>query len=254
MLAKRELFRAFFDRNQAINRKDSHGLRLFKYHFPTVFEIFSLIKTGKHNTLACALQNFEAEIVLHKACKTLSLINPQMPLFTIHDSIASTIENYEIVNRVLSDHIFHALDVVPQIKKEVWDETLIIKADSNSTLDVNYEHTKLNRVGIKYGYADENDLIKPYTYPMKIVANKLGLSHRTLLKGLRELGIIVYNYNKQNIPVQKFIHEGYFIVKDSKRGRISIQTTRATNKGVELIQEIVKQNPELFPLKKVNVR
>lgn len=246
-LAKKQLFRALFDRNQAIYRKDGVPLRLFKLHFPSVYEIFSFIKTGKHNTLACTLQNLEAEIVLHKACKSLSLINPEMPLLTIHDSIASTIENYELIKGVLSRAIFDALNVHPDIRREPWDESLLKKNEASP----GNENSPV--VQISYGYVDENVLLAPQSYSMKAVANQLGIGHRTLCKGLREVGVFRHNARKQNCPLPDYITQELFILKSSKRGNVSIQTPRATVEGINLIKEIVKQNPQLFPEKRIKV-
>lgn len=80
-----------------------------------------MIKNEAHNTLACVLQNFEAEIVLHKTCKDIALMNPDIPLFTIHDSIATTAEHIQ----KLSEHIITAIDASPEIKIEIWDDTIL---------------------------------------------------------------------------------------------------------------------------------
>ena len=96
------------------------GMILFKETFPTVFEIFRTIKMGKHNTLACMLQNLEAELVLHSACKIISEENPNVPLFTLHDSIVTTEENAKYVQRVLSDVLLNAIGIAPTINYEEW--------------------------------------------------------------------------------------------------------------------------------------
>ncbi|WP_315814227.1 hypothetical protein [Paraflavitalea speifideaquila] len=207
--AKGQIFRAFFDRNQAINGKDSQALRLFRQHFPTVYEVFRLIKMGKHNTLACSLQNLEAEIVLHKACGELFAINPEVPLFTIHDSIASTIEHYGLVEQVLKKHLSEVLGSDVKIKREPWDESLLIKPASEPTQPTP-EIQSLSNIG--YGYADDTGITKPYTHSVSVVARKLNIGSRTLFKGLRKLNVLYHNDYRQNIPFDEFVDSGYFIV------------------------------------------
>ncbi|MDQ7917201.1 hypothetical protein RBU60_06410 [Mesonia sp. MT50] len=102
----------------------NEGMILFKEQFPSVHHIFKIIKKNKHNALACILQNLEAEIVLHKACKIITDIRPEAPLFTLHDSIITTEENVHYVKEVLSKVLFEAIGVAPAIKIEHWNEKM----------------------------------------------------------------------------------------------------------------------------------
>jgi hypothetical protein len=253
--SKKQIFRAFFDRNTAINRSDSQPLRLFKQYFPTIFEIFSLIKSGKHNTLACALQNLEAEIVLHRACTELWEINPDMLLLTIHDSIASTEENYELVNNVLKKTLYDAIGEDVEIKREPWDETLLAKTTTYEPViePVIPKYKEYPQYGL-YGYADKNDLLKPYSYSMKYVGNLFGISVKTLNKGLRTLGVFSYNERKHNIPAPEYMELDYFIVTETEFRFNTIQVPKATKEGIEFIGQLIAQHPDLFPPKKVRVK
>jgi hypothetical protein len=253
--SKKQIFRAFFDRNTAINRSDSQPLRLFKQYFPTVFEIFSLIKSGKHNTLACALQNLEAEIVLHRACTELLEINPDMLLLTIHDSIASTEENYELVNAVLKKTLYEAIGEDVEIKREPWDESLLSKTKSHEPViePVIPKYKQNPQYGL-YGYADKNDLLKPYSYSMKYVGNLFGISTIILNKGLRTLGVFSYNERKHNIPAPEYMELDYFIITEAEIRFNPVPVPRATKEGIEFIRELITQHPTLFPPKKVRVK
>lgn len=77
--------------------------------FPKVAELFKLIKhkykhveeEKQHNRLACLLQSIESEIILHRCCKRIwEEGNQQIPVFTIHDSIATTTEHVEYVKEL----------------------------------------------------------------------------------------------------------------------------------------------------------
>ncbi len=117
---KREIFLIFFSKNR--NVKQDSKASIFRELFPTVFKIFKKIKGGAHNTLACVLQNLEAEIVLHKACVEIHENRPDIPLFTIHDSIVSTTENADFIKGILDKYLRDAVtgDKEPKFKKEDW--------------------------------------------------------------------------------------------------------------------------------------
>lgn len=117
--AKKIIFSSFFSPNQAIAYNDA--MVIFKEQFPDVYEIYRAIKQGKHRTLACTLQNLEAELVLHKACKIISEKRPEIPLFTLHDAIITTEGNEEYVKEVLYDVLLNAIGIPPTLKLERWE-------------------------------------------------------------------------------------------------------------------------------------
>ncbi len=102
----------------------NEGMLIFKKTFPTVYNIFRLVKQGKHATLACVLQNLEAELVLHNACKIISDERPEIPIFTLHDAIITTEKNALYVKRELSEVLLEAIGIAPTISSEVWDEKM----------------------------------------------------------------------------------------------------------------------------------
>lgn len=235
-VAKTELFTLYFSHNKG---SASHqGARIFRQEFPHVYEIFKMIKKGHHNTLACVLQNIEAEIVLHGACKIIANTNPEIPLFTIHDSIATTTEHIDYVKQVLTDHIIAAIDATPEIKLEIWDSSLLQEQaipvlEITSSPVPNLCH---------YRYAEYVQL-----YSMKIVAKELGIGKNKLLSGLRQLGILgstkMLDWNK---PVWEFINADYFRVNERQfRGKICF-VLMATDAGKHFIAEMVNNHPDVF--------
>lgn len=118
--AKNIVFTSFFSPNQSIAYSDS--MAIFKEHFPDVYEIYRAIKQGKHRTLACVLQNLEAELVLHTACKIISEQRPDIPLFTLHDAIITTEGNKQFVKEVLYDVLLNAIGIPPTLKFERWEK------------------------------------------------------------------------------------------------------------------------------------
>lgn len=118
--AKEAFFKTIFNPNELSHHIE--GVRLFKKRFPNVFHIFSVIKSskGNHRALACTLQNFEAQLILHTACKKINEINPDIPMFTLHDSIITIPKYVEIVEKVMNEVLSDAIGIPPQLRIEKW--------------------------------------------------------------------------------------------------------------------------------------
>ena len=119
--AKEEIFQILFSPNTSISGNED--IRLFSTLHDTIYDIFRLVKQGNghHNTLACTLQFIESQLIIHGVCKTVAENNPEIPLFTIHDSIATTEEYVDYVQQVMQDIIKEAIGADPMIKREVWE-------------------------------------------------------------------------------------------------------------------------------------
>ena len=70
--------------------------------------------------MACTLQYIESQLIIQGVCKTVAENNPEIPLFTIHDSIATTEEYVDYVEQVMKDIIKEAIVAEPMIKREAW--------------------------------------------------------------------------------------------------------------------------------------
>ncbi|WP_412987663.1 hypothetical protein [Pontimicrobium sp. IMCC45349] len=117
-LAKESAFNTLFSANQSIAFKPE--LRYFKNAFPNVYKVYSSIKSKKHSILAIILQKLEAELVLHQACRIISENRPDIPLFTLHDSIITTENNVGYVKRVFKNVLKEKLGKEPKFKIEKW--------------------------------------------------------------------------------------------------------------------------------------
>lgn len=120
--AKKIVFSSFFSPNQAIAY--NNAIVIFKEHFPDVYEIYRAVKQGKHRTLACTLQNLEAELVLHTACKIISEQQPEIPLFTLHDAIITTEGKEQFVYNILYNVLLNAIGIPPTLKFERWEKAV----------------------------------------------------------------------------------------------------------------------------------
>ena len=119
--AKEATFSALFSPNNAIAY--SEEVKIFQKAFPELYEVFKLIKSGRghHNTLAILLQSFEANLILHKACKIITDKKSDVPILTLHDSIITT-EGYEnYIQSVMESVLTEAIGVPPILKIERWE-------------------------------------------------------------------------------------------------------------------------------------
>ncbi|PQA96674.1 hypothetical protein B0A69_00865 [Chryseobacterium shigense] len=112
-------FSTIFSKNNVIRYNNS--IKIFKKIFPNVYKVIREIKNEKHNELAIALQNLEADLVLYKACKKITQDKPHVPIFTLHDSIITTQENVIYVQTVLKKVMKDYIGNKPKLKIERWE-------------------------------------------------------------------------------------------------------------------------------------
>lgn len=92
--------------------------RLFAHLFPEIDNIISFIKTVDNAYLACVLQRVESHTVLKEICKEIANERPQLPLFTIHDCIVTTVGNEEYVKEKVLKIMGDRVGIPPQVKFE----------------------------------------------------------------------------------------------------------------------------------------
>lgn len=112
--------------NSTINSmKNIFSIKLF----PKVAQLIKIIKhrykgvpvKKQHNRLACLLQSMGSEIILHRCCKKIwEECNHQVPVFTIHDSIATTVEHREYVQAVMREELNKAIGIPPTLSIDYW--------------------------------------------------------------------------------------------------------------------------------------
>lgn len=93
--------------------------KYFRRYFPGIYGLIELVKETDHTALACLLQNIESEIILHRCCKRIWVEgNKQIPVFTIHDSICTTIGNENYVKDIMQSILKENIGISPSIKLE----------------------------------------------------------------------------------------------------------------------------------------
>ncbi|MDM1550919.1 hypothetical protein [Empedobacter falsenii] len=108
------------------NRRTSKQYKQFEAVFPEFCELLHLLKTStnrknSYKKFPKLLQHIEADCILDFVTKNIAKEYPNMPLFTIHDSIA-TIEAYSDVlyRKMMQYFTEYSRGVIPQVKEEYW--------------------------------------------------------------------------------------------------------------------------------------
>ena len=124
--AKEMLFTVFFSKNSFFNQGLAWLKRLFASEFPYVYGFFELVKTEfegiaeeQHGRLACLLQSIESEIVLNRICKRIWREgNRQVPVFTIHDCVVTTVGNEKFVAKIMDEELTKCIGISPPLEYE----------------------------------------------------------------------------------------------------------------------------------------
>ncbi|SDB30432.1 hypothetical protein SAMN03097699_0604 [Flavobacteriaceae bacterium MAR_2010_188] len=103
----------------------SKFISVFKKHYPEIYRITQFIKANQEkNFFPVLLQNVEANSVLDYCTKIISDSYPEMPLFTIHDSIVTTAPYRDILQEEFSALLGKYFGLNPSLKTEHWQQVL----------------------------------------------------------------------------------------------------------------------------------
>ena len=94
----------------------------FEHLFPTEASVMNLMKKRKYNDFPIILQKLEAQMLLHRVSKRVYDVNPDIPLFTIHDSIITTKQHASTLKYILEDEYQKLLGFIPQFEKTEYSE------------------------------------------------------------------------------------------------------------------------------------
>ncbi|RNI22609.1 hypothetical protein [Rufibacter latericius] len=87
----------------------------FRSCFPKVMEVFEFFKEDNYRLLACLLQSIEAHVVLDKICGRIKRERPGTPIFTLHDSIMTTVGNETYLKQIIKEECLKHIGVKPSL-------------------------------------------------------------------------------------------------------------------------------------------
>jgi len=117
---KGAVFQILFTDNRFIGQVKAEPKRAFKRLFPDVYDVLSLIKKGESRLLPILLQRVESEIILNRVAKRIEIERPDLPIFTIHDSVVSTLGNELYIQCIMMEEMEKAIGLSPHMKIEYW--------------------------------------------------------------------------------------------------------------------------------------
>ncbi len=120
---KEVFFTILFTANQFIGQDKAIYKRVFKNRFPYVYKVFAEIKKNDKTFLAILLQRIEARIILEMVCLRISQERPRLPIYTVHDSIATIKGNEDYVASVMEETLESMIGIKPALKVEYWTQT-----------------------------------------------------------------------------------------------------------------------------------
>lgn len=105
-LIKTMVYTVLFGTNSKNGNTKKENLMFHKV-FPTVFKFITDYKKKNKNykKLSHILQNMESEFIFNTVIKHIMNTNPKIKMFTIHDSIITTIEHKDTVRKIFDYHI-----------------------------------------------------------------------------------------------------------------------------------------------------
>jgi len=109
------------------NRCMNANKKLFKEYYPSIYELFKIIKKGRDSNdnsnkrrLPILLQSIESKMILDFICKRIYHDRPDLPIFTIHDSIVTTVGNELYLKNVMEEEMEKHIGYKPTLEPEYW--------------------------------------------------------------------------------------------------------------------------------------
>lgn len=114
------VLKSIYSSNESRNGNVCKLRRVQYSHFPTLYYLCWLIKKENYKNLARLLQRMETTIMYQHIVYSIFETYPQIPIYTIHDSILTTEEFIEPVYDIMTIEIQNNLNINPLIRiKEI---------------------------------------------------------------------------------------------------------------------------------------
>ncbi len=120
-VAKKEVLRIMYVNPKRVNCSFYSPCLGYERLFPLEYKLFNLIKNNNYKLLPKLLQRIEKFLIIDVICKELSKDYPDMPLFTVHDSIVSTEEYVDIIDKKMKQVLFDEIGFHPTLDVKKWD-------------------------------------------------------------------------------------------------------------------------------------
>jgi len=124
---KKIIFTVLFSDNRFIGQQGAWAKKMFKVIFPSVYSVFAAIKRNNASALPILLQRMEARLMLDHVSATISKEYPDLPIFTIHDSIVCPVGMEQYVSTVITEESLKCIGAIPKLSFEQWGKEKVKK-------------------------------------------------------------------------------------------------------------------------------
>jgi hypothetical protein len=117
---KVESLRILFTSNKYIYHPDAEAERWFLENVKGISDIAWFLKSIDKSLFPILLQSMEAEIMLDRVARRINRERPELPIFPIHDCLATTVGNEMYVARIMREEFCACIGAPPQLKIEYY--------------------------------------------------------------------------------------------------------------------------------------
>lgn len=115
---KAKIFPLMFE-NWSRMKYDTPYIRAFREKYPTVYEVFSILKRRKYNDFAKLLQRIESN-VMYSISRAFNRFYPDAPIYTIHDNFITTEAYKTQLNDLLIRMLPKYVGQKPNLSETIW--------------------------------------------------------------------------------------------------------------------------------------
>jgi hypothetical protein len=117
---KVEVLRIFFSSNTFFKQETAKPKQWFAQSFNATYDIMHFLKQYDRSYFPSLLQRAEAEMMLSRVARRISREKPDIPCFTVHDSIITTVGNEKYVSKVIKEEFGACVGTPPHLKLEYY--------------------------------------------------------------------------------------------------------------------------------------
>lgn len=120
-LMKSVFIKILFCKNVKEDSEHEYYYNKLREKFPQFIRVLEILKQEDNAHLSRLLQNIESHCIIDYVTKKIAKDYPKMPLFTIHDSIATTVDFEDALGELMIQYVEEFTGFKPKVAKESWD-------------------------------------------------------------------------------------------------------------------------------------